>query len=351
MYYNDISWFMNIKKYTSAENISKTWDICTESIYQKLDFLLHLEKYNPCKQRYYVGYNNSDNFLAGAIVYSLKINLFTFSKYSFPIPISVIGIPASVDAAGIVGKNHELTKDLILNILQHEKGVILCLNFNEIDNIEKIVKMQTLPTLIFEKKNNSYNDFLKSIKHNYRRRIIKAEEKLKNVEKRIEPCSSFTEEHYNQYLAIMKHTKTKLEILSFDFFRKLPNNYKLISLYHNDTLLVWHISTFDTATYYFLFGGINYALRDKFDAYCNNLISIIEEGFDTQCKTINLGQTATISKNRLGAEIVPLKMFMYHSNPLIRWILYLFKKTMSYKIKDKSVNIYKNHYLCQKIKL
>jgi hypothetical protein len=331
---------MNIQKYSSIKNICPTWNTHSGSVYQKIEFLSHLETYNPCNQRYYVG-TEAGEILAGAIVYSLKINLFTFGKRSLPVSFSVIGIPASVDAAGVVGKDTASINQLISHILKQEKGFILCLNYNALRTIEKIVKMRTLPTLIFEKKHDSYNDFLNNLKHLYRRRIVKAEQKMKTVEKRIEPCSCFTEEHYNQYLAILKRTKTKLETLSFDFFCNLPETYQLISLYHGNRLLVWHISTLDTTTYYFLFGGINYALRDQYDAYYNNLIAILREGFDTPCKKINFGQTATISKNRLGARIIPLRMFIYHSNPVIRFVIFLFKKTISYLIKEKSVNIYK----------
>ncbi|MDL2308598.1 hypothetical protein LJC53_03315 [Bacteroidales bacterium OttesenSCG-928-C03] len=333
---------MKIEKLTSAQKILPSWDKQAHSIYQKTEFLLHLEKYNPCNQRYYIYYDDSDNVIAGAVVYSLIINLFTFSKSSFTISFSVIGLPASVDASGIVGENENHVNYLISKILKQEKGLILSLNYNKIDHLKSVVKMQTLPTLIFEKRDNAWNDFLYNIKHNYRRRILKAEEKIADIEKHTESCSRFTEIHYNQYLAIMERTNTKLEILSFDFFQNLPDNYKLISLYHKNELLVWHISVLDADTYYFLFGGINYKLRDKFDSYYNNLISIIKEGFDIPCKTINLGQTALVSKNRLGAKVVPLRLFIYHSNPIIRLFLNLGKKIISYKIEDKEVTIYKN---------
>lgn len=332
---------MKVTKYVSAQNISPTWDKQADSVYQKIEFLSHLEKYNPCHQRYYVCHDHARNIMAGAVVYSLKINLFTFSKNSFDIPFSVIGLPASVDASGIVGESEECINYLISNILKQEKGLIVSLNYNKIDQIEGIVKMQTLPTLIFDKRDKSWDDFLNNIKHNYRRRILKAEEKTANVETRTETCSQFTEVHYYQYLAIMQRTKTKLEILPLDFFKNLPENYKLISLYHGKELLVWHISVLETDTYYFLFGGINYMLRNKFDSYYNNLISIIKEGFETPCKRINLGQTALVSKNRLGAKIVPLRMFIYHSNPIIRLFLNFGKSIISYKIKDQETNIYK----------
>lgn len=324
-----------------AKQIPSTWENFADSIYQKIEFLSHLEKYNQCNQRYYVCYDEPNQIIAGIIVYSLKINLFTFSKHSLSVSFSVIGIPASVDASGVIGKDEKSINHLILEVLNQEKGIILCLNYNNIDNLKRVVRMQTLPTLIFEKRDMTWNDFLYKIKHNYRRRILKAEEKIADIEKRIEPCFFFTNVHYNQYLAIMERTKTRLETLSFDFFQHLPNNYKLISLYHKNELIVWHISVSDTDTYYFLFGGINYELRDQFDSYCNNLISIIKEGFETSCNRINLGQTALVSKNRLGAKIVPLRMFMYHSNPVIRWGLNLGKQILSYKMKEKKVNIYK----------
>jgi len=243
---------MKIQKLISARDISPNWDQITESIYQKLEFLLHIEKYNPCNQRYYVGYDDFGKIACGAVVYSLKLNILTFSKYSFNITASIVGIPASVDASGIIGENTESINNLIISILQQEKGVIIGFNCNLINTVDRIIKMQTLPTLIFEKKQDSWNDFLQNIKHNYRRRITKAEEKTADVEKRVEPCSCFTEEHYNQYLAIMSRTKTKLETLSFDFFYHLPENYQLTSLYHRNDLLGWHISTSDDQTFYWL---------------------------------------------------------------------------------------------------
>jgi hypothetical protein len=269
------------------------------------------------------------------------MNLLTFFRSSFHVTISIIGIPASVDAAGIVGKDAEYMKQLVSAILRREKGLILCLNYDATGAVEKIINMQTLPTLIFEKKKDSWDDFLESIRHHYRRRIVKAQLKAKSMEKRIEPCHCFSEEHYNQYLGVMARTKEKLETLSFDFFCRLPDSYQLISHYQDEELLSWHITTSDASTYYYLFGGINYALRDKYDSYCNNLIAILQEGFEGACRTINLGQNATISKNRLGAAIIPLSMFLYHSNPVIRLFFSWLKNMLSYKIKEKAIHIYK----------
>ncbi len=215
---------MEIKEYTSAKSISPTWDNHTNSIYQKLEFLLHLEKYNPCKQRYYVCVDNEEKVLAGAVVYSLKINLFTFSKKSFPIPFAVIGLPASVDAAGIVGKDEKCTNDLISTVLKQEKGLLLCLNYNALDALEKIIKLQTLPTLLFEKRTDSWDDFLSSIKHNYRRRILKAEEKISAVERRVEPCSNFYTRALPSILGDSGANQDKIRNSVFRFFPKFARD-------------------------------------------------------------------------------------------------------------------------------
>ncbi len=332
----------NFYTYFSIRDIIGNWDELSESMYQKKFFLEHLEKHNPCKQRYYCGYVN-DTLVVGMIVYSLEINLFTFSGKKLQLKANIIGIPASVDASGVIG-DQKYGDQLLTHILINEKGVILCLNYNYSDSVPDIIKMSTLPSLIFEKRDIDWSSFLLSIKHNYRRRIKVANLKFQNVTQTESECLTFTQAHYRQYLEVIEKTKTKLEVLSFDFFRHLPEPFRLYSFYHENELLTWHITARDEETYYFLFGGINYSLRDLYDSYFNNLIAILKEGFATDCRYVNLGQTAETSKNRLGAELVEKKMFLYHSHWGIRMILKALKGALTYKSKTRQSNIYKKAF-------
>ncbi|ESU22642.1 hypothetical protein FEDK69T_19000 [Flavobacterium enshiense DK69] len=323
----------------SASKIDHEWDSLSNSVYQNRDFLIHSEKHNPCKQRYYLGYED-DVFVAGAVVYSLKVNVLTFAKYCINLPMTVIGIPISVDAHGMVG-NIVFFEELISDILKKERGIILCLNYNTSLNIKNIVEMETLPTLIYDKYNHSWENYLQSLRHNYRRRILNAEKKFSGIKHVESLCSQFTQEHYQLYLNIINRTQTKLETLSFDFFSKLSEEFHLHSFYKTNQLITWHITTLDREIYYFLFGGLKYDLRNKYDSYYNNLIQILKGGIKLNSTSINLGQTAELSKKRLGAQLIEKKMFVFHRNILIRTLFRLSKKMLTYKMNLCEANVFK----------
>ena len=333
---------MKIVKKESSKELDPNWDILCDSIYQKEKFLSHAEKYNSCNQRYYLGYNEND-LEVGAVVYSLKVNVLTFVKYRLTLPMTIIGIPASVDAQGIIGDSN-CYEELVNEILKSERGMILCLNYIKSLNIKKKIEMQTLPTMIHNCYSSSWEMYLQSLRHNYRRRIIKAEQKFEGISVKRETCSQFSTEHYQLYLNIIKRTKTKLETLKKDFFLHLPTEYLLHSFYSSNKLITWHISVSGNNVYYFLFGGINYSLRDKFDSYFNNLIHILKEAAELNSVSINFGQTAEVSKNRLGANAIKKKMFIYHKNPIIRLLFRLSKSLLGYRLKLSMVNIYKRGY-------
>lgn len=332
---------MKIIKKDSANELDPNWNLLCDSVYQKDKFLKHTEKYNRCNQRYFLAYEES-GFVAGAVVYSLKVNMLTFAKHSLNIPMTIIGIPASVDAYGIVG--NEIYYDELLNeIIKNEKGIILCLNYNKSLRINDIIEMKTLPTMIYDRDASSWENFLESVRHNYRRRILKAQNKFDGIVIKKGLCSQFTNEHYRLYLSIMSRTKTKLEILQKEFFLNLSSEYVLYSFYSDNELITWHITTSSEGIYYFLFGGINYSLRDKYDSYFNNLIHVVKEGINIKSESINLGQTAEVSKNRLGAKSIEKKMFIYHKNPLFRLMFKSMKSFLGYQINSEMVSIFKRH--------
>ena len=330
---------LKTKSLISANDLDPFWNQLCDSTYQKIAFLKHIEQYNYCNQRYYQAYKN-DRLIAGAVIYSLRVNVLTFAKYNLTLPMTIIGIPASVDAKGIIG-NSDFCSAFINEIMKQEKGIILCLNYNDPLGVNKIIEMQTLPSMIYNNNYPNWEAYINSLRHNYRRRILKAQAKFNDVRKVFEPCSKFTRTHYQLYLNVVKKSKTKLEILKYEFFINLPSEYQLFSFYHESELLTWHITTLSKNVYYFVFGGVNYTLRDTFDSYYNNLIHILIEGNKQECNTINFGQTAEVSKNRLGATPQIKRMFIYHKNPLIRLIFRLSKNFLSYDLKTRMIEVQK----------
>jgi hypothetical protein len=334
---------ISIKKLSSIESIKHSWDNLVTDYFQTSEFSLHLEKYNKCFQRYYTLYDRN-NLMAGAIVYTLPINLLTFSKKKLTLPMNVIGVAVSVDSSGLIGDS-AYYDTLIDLIIKNEKGIILCLNYESKLNQHRLIQLNALPTFIVKHHFVDFNLYLNKMRHPYRRRVIQAMKYFEDVIKTTELCSSFTDEHYTLYLNIMKKSKTQLEVLSKDFFKNLPENFTLTSYYNKKKeLIIWHITCEYKDVYSFLFGGINYEKRDEYHAYYNNLIGIIKEGIVKGYKTINLGQTAEVPKMRLGGERILKKMFIYHRNSLVRFILKVFKKQLEHKGNSETLKVFKNEY-------
>ena len=331
---------IKIEKLSSIEPIKFLWDSLVTDYFQTNNFSLHLEKFNKCNQRYYVLYENAI-LKSAAILYTLPVNVLTFSKKNLSIKMNVIGVSASVDSSGLIG-NPLYFEKLINYIFENETGFILCLNHESNINIKTLIQLNTLPTIIFKHDFKDFKTYLGNMRHHYRRRVVHAMNKFDGITRMSELCNVFTDEHYKLYLNIMTKSKTKLEILSAEFFKNLPENFMLTSYYSTKgVLLTWHITCEYQNTYSFLFGGINYELRDEYDAYYNNLIGIIQEGIEKGYKTINLGQTAEIPKMRVGGLQVSKKMFIYHKNSIIRLIFKIFSKQLEYKTNSESLTVFK----------
>ena len=190
-----------IKKIHSAPDLNINWDNIAEYYFQRKEFLKHLQDYNPCDQRYYELYHN-EKLIAGAIVYTLRIDLFTFSRIASPIKMQVIGIPVSVATEPIIGDKREF-EYLLSEILKREKGIILGLNFARDYMNDITLNMRTLPTIVLSQDNLNIQAYEKSLTHSYRRRVRRIKEKFIGVSTVISECIDFNEEHYALYLQIM----------------------------------------------------------------------------------------------------------------------------------------------------
>ena len=317
-----------LKRIDHPDDLSTGWDDLAGCYFQKREFLAHLHRYNYCDQRYYELYMDG-KLVAGGVVYTLKIDLFTFSGMKSPVNMQVIGLPVSVASEPLVG-NPEEFRYLLGQILQRERGLIAGLNFIK-DHINGItVNMRTLPTVVLRNHFSNMNAYVQALRHPYRRRIRLFREQFSGIQSETTGCSSFTMAHYALYLQIMKRTKTKLETLSFESFKFLPSNFLLTTYYDQGEMLCWHILCKDDATLFFYFGGMDYTLRDRFGAYYNNLMGILEKAMEEGYTEIDLGQTAEIAKMRLGGVLSERRMFLYHRNALFLKFIKLFRKMINY---------------------
>ena len=330
----------SIIKVDSAHRIPEEWDSLVRGIFQEKDFLVYNEEFNPCQQRYYLVYD-SDILSAAAVVYTISVDLFTFSNIPSPFKMNIIGLPVSVSLPGIFGKK-EAVEHLIAYLLEKEKGLKTGLNINPEINTGDAIILRMLPTLELSLKFSSWMDYLEHLRAPYRRRCLQISEKMKSINAEKTTCSFFTDSHYRLYLDVLKHSTTKLETLSLSYFKNLPPSFQLTTYYRNEEIISLYITCFDIRVnrFYFFFGGHNYFLNKKTNAYFNNLIGVLKDGIEKRCDFVDFGQTAEIPKMRLGSLIIPKALFIYHSNPVVFWILKRFKKLIAYRKEFPEHNVF-----------
>jgi hypothetical protein len=189
-----------------------------------------------------------------------------------------------------------------------------------------------------KQKADSWNEYLSQLRSPYRRRAHQIQQAFNEVGEVRTLCNAFTEKHYSLYLQIMQKTKNKLETLSFDFFKHLPNNFYLSSYYYNKQLLCWHINCRDKKQLFFFFGGHDYTMLNKYQSYFNNLFGILREAIEDGYEKIDLGQTAETAKMKIGGLMEERQLFLYHRYAIVRAILKLCKPLITYKPPEKIVH-------------
>lgn len=313
-----------------AIELPDEWDSVSNSIFQRKLFLQHCENYNPCKQRYYVLFENG-LFKAGAIVYTLDIHLFTFSQIPSQLKMQVIGVPASISASGLVGSEKYYIEILIKEIFKLEKGLIVGLNTETDIRPSSALILNMLPTLELKRSFHTWDEYFESLRSSYRRRSLQIVEHFNGINKIITRCDTFSNDHYELYLQIMKHTPSKLEVLTLDFFKNMPSEFLLSSYYDEDSLICWNITCNDENKFYFFFGGHDYDALEYYQSYFNNLFGVLENAINAGYNIIDFGQTAEFAKMKIGAEVVEKQLFLFHKNRWILQILRMFSSLIDYK--------------------
>jgi hypothetical protein len=199
----------------------------------------------------------------------------------------------------------------------------------------------TLPTTILTNHFRSLEDYLLNMRADYRRRVRQLSLPFTEIQKKHIPCSRFDNMMYDQYLAVLKRSKGKLETLSLEFFRKLPSNFNLTAFYSAEKLIGWYISCAFNERFYFFLGGVDYRVNRKFNTYFNILLNVVQEGIEKRASIIDLGQTAEIPKLRLGGKLVEKKMAGYHSNRIMRKLMKAGRHLLEYSAVLKEQHVFK----------
>jgi hypothetical protein len=330
---------MELKEAHRAADLPELWDGLALDYFQTREFLEHTEKYNPCNQRYYMLFQNG-TLIAGLVMYTIRLDLFTYLAIRSPFRMNIIGIPCSVSSAGIVGRYPHLPT-LLNHIKGKEKGLLLVLNLDSKPDVKDFIPGRTLPAVLLEGRFETWENYTHLLRSDYRRRIKRLTRSFSGIKIIRGTCAEFNEHMYDLYLAVLKRSKGKLETLSMEFFQKLPSTFQLTTCNDQGKVIGWFITAIYGKKTYFFMGGIDYTQNEQHQTYLNILNEILREAIERKTSCLDLGQTAEIPKTRMGGKIMEKYMLGYHSNRVMRKLLAAAKSLLEYTTVVQEVHVFK----------
>jgi len=305
------------RTWQTAGELPPAWDALADTRFQGREFLAHCEAWNPCSQRYY-GAFEGDRLAACAIVYTLGLDLLTFTRATMPVATQIVGVPCSVSSPGMFGDVHAVGQ-LIRELPGHERGLLLTLNLPSGTPIPTgMTTGHTLPTVRVERSFESWDEYLGSLRSDYRRRISIIKNRSSELHLDFVDCSTYSDLHHELYLEVLANSSSRLERLAPGFFAHLGRPFGLMTLRRRDRLEGWALILDDPDEFTFVFGGIDYRNNPENATYLRLLLAVLRRGIESGAGCIELGQTAENPKLRLGGVLHPLRMAATHSNGVLR---------------------------------
>ncbi len=326
------------KKYDNAANLPLEWDeFCrNKNVYMKSSTLKYMEEVNYCHQSYYAFYKD-DKIYSCFMMFEQKFNLFIFTKFKIKCRIKFIYLPLSAAESSVIFD--EDTSE-IAQVLNKMKGIKLFLNTNANERVENFTQGYYLPVCILKNKWQNFEEYMNSLRSNYRRRYNQAMKRGQDISFEIlKDNNDFNESMYHLYEQVFNHAEYSLEKLNCDFFK---NSFsKIICLIINGQTEAFVQIIEDNETLIFEFGGYNYDINHQYDLYHNMLLEIIRYGIKNNFKYIHLGQTAYDCKLKFGAEMSYKYLLLSHSNKFINWIIKKTIRFLEYKVETYDFNVFK----------
>jgi hypothetical protein len=167
-----------------------------------------------------------------------------------------------------------------------------------------------------------------ALRSHYRFKVNKSLRKLTrmNIQTSVltdpeEIISVYTPEVHDLYLQTLEKAEVKLEKLPMEFFHQLASHLQgqvdLVVLTNDARIVAFSWCLRDNTVYHMLYVGIDYALNSTGDLYFNVMYASLDRALRQKPTKIQLGQTASIFKARLGCYSEPLCIFVKGYGPFM----------------------------------
>ncbi|WP_242094716.1 peptidogalycan biosysnthesis protein [Aestuariivivens sediminicola] len=377
--------------YKSIHDIeSELWDslVPSSEIYHKHDFIGLLEdiKEEQTDHWYLLIYRES-LLVATACLSKFRIELDCLMQYKtswikflrryfnnfMMVDVLMCGLPISLGQRNLVIRKGLDSGPILESVVSYMKKIAKSRNINHLffkeiseneNHIFKIlsdhgfIQAFSLPYMEMDVHWDSFEDYVNSLKHHYRRKIKKGLAKLNidernflfNVKKTGMQMNSYNshsaEEFYRGYMAIMQRATTKLETLPYEFFKLLfkvfQHKMEYLEIKNGNEVLATALLIKEGRGLHFMFCGLPQYKNSMYDPYFNLLYAIVNLAINSSCKKIFLGQTAYWSKQQIGGY--PKQRFIYyHSNiRIIHHVIHKLKRYIFPQTNLREINIFKS---------
>ena len=328
---------IEIKEFDSITKVPDEWDaIIDDNIYLSKEFLTFMERIDKCEQKYYMIYDDGNLDTVFMSYVRKKYNPAMFTKLNLHQRMTMIYVPLSVTRPGIVYNKH---LDKAMDFIKTIKGPKMLLNIEDVDP-RGYAKGLTCPKCILTNRFASFDDYMNSLRSNYRYRYTKCFKKSAPLTlEYLENNEDFTDEMYECYLQVYNKSRMHVEKLPIEFFR---GKYFKIFVLRNEEKVVGFGQMLPNGTeLVFEFVGVDYELNNTYDTYHRILLEIVKYGIENKFETIDFGQTADESKLKLGSKYTMLYAYMHHSNKMLNSVYKKMAKYIEYKPITTDYNVFK----------
>ncbi|NQS90284.1 GNAT family N-acetyltransferase [Patescibacteria group bacterium] len=342
---------MNEKEWNSI--VGKDRMICT---YKYLN-AIEKSEINDCRYYYPVVYEEG-RIIAHACVYFISTELDAFAqgitkkiidlirrkwKGFFVLRSLECGTPVALGST--VSFREGINQAEVLSLMRREIenlakklniGVVLFRDFYDeelgvFDNLTEAGynRIHNLSNTKLEIRWKSFDEYLNSMRSNYRMKIIKRMKKCHRENVTIQVLRNFSryaDELERLWTNVYYHaTEYRRERLTAVFFRNidqyLGERSGIILVKEDNMPIGFGLLLFDDETLTSMFFGINYDYNKDHFIYFNLLYKVVEVAIEEGMNDIDMGITTLVPKKDIGFAVAPLNMYMKHFNPLLNKIV------------------------------
>lgn len=179
----------------------------------------------------------------------------------------------------------------------------------------------------------NFAEYCAALRANYRMQITRSAKKLRKsgIEVRVltdpqDILKVYTPDVHAMYCEMVGKSDLKVEVLTIEYYRqltvRLAGQIELVTLMRDSKIVGFGWCLRDVSTYHMMYAGIDYDLNQQFDLYFNLMYAGFDRALRAGVAKINVGQTATAFKSRMGCYSEPRYVYMKGVGPLMSKLFY-----------------------------